>query len=154
MHKAGRLWSEAEDRALLRALMAGVSLGDLTRFFGRSHGAIEARSERVALEHIAGRPMPETEEERLSAREWGMAAYRHATVLRRRQLPQVHPRAYASWSPEEDRELLSALLAGLEIGDLATRHGRQPTAIRSRLHKLALDRVWNSQPEERRAAGG
>lgn len=151
MHKAGNIWSVAEDRALLRAVMAGVPVDDLVRALSRSPGAIEARSFRVALEHVAGRPMPITEEERTCARDWGMARFRNAGVLRRQQLPNVHPRAYAPWSREEDREALEALRAGQSIGEIATRHGRQPTAIRSRLNALALDLVWNSHPWERSA---
>lgn len=146
MHKAGTVWSDAEDRALLRAVMAGIPIETLVRALGRSPGAIEARSHKVALEHVAGRPMPITEEERHCAQEWGIARFRNAGVLRRRQLPDVHPRAYAPWSPEEDREALEALRAGKGIGEISVRHGRQPTAIRSRLNTLALDRVWNSQP--------
>ncbi|MEB3298872.1 MAG: hypothetical protein VKO21_05230 [Candidatus Sericytochromatia bacterium] len=147
------MWSTAEDRALLKALIAGVPIGDLTRALGRSYGALEARSKKVVLEHVAGRPMPETHDERLSEQQWGMARFRNAGALRRRQLHEVHPRAYAPWSPDEDRAVLQALREGLGIGEMAARHQRQPTAIRSRLNELALNLVWNCQPVARQIAG-
>lgn len=49
-----------------------------------------------------------------------------------------HPNAYKPWSPEDDRELLRLHEGGWNKAELAERFGRQPSAIRSRLRKLAM----------------
>ncbi len=48
-----------------------------------------------------------------------------------------HPRAYQRWTAEEDRRLRDLHEAGWDEADLASEFGRQPSAIRSRLRKLA-----------------
>lgn len=45
-------------------------------------------------------------------------------------------KAGKSWSDEEERELLSSFDAGISIKELATKHGRTPGAIVSRLARF------------------
>jgi ribonuclease D len=52
-------------------------------------------------------------------------------------IKQAHPRAYEKWTQEEDAELLSLHGAGTALSKLAAHFRRQPSAIRSRLAKLA-----------------
>ena len=47
------------------------------------------------------------------------------------------PRAYERWTAEEDRRLRDLHEAGWDETELASEFGRQPSAIRSRLRKLA-----------------
>ncbi|MEG4802355.1 hypothetical protein QUB63_20880 [Microcoleus sp. ARI1-B5] len=49
-----------------------------------------------------------------------------------------YPRAYVKWSREEDENLQKEYASGQQIGELAQRFERQPSAIRSRLQKLGL----------------
>ena len=49
------------------------------------------------------------------------------------------PRAYESWSSEEDERLKEMQRAGRSISELASNIGRQPGAIRSRLRKLGIE---------------
>lgn len=48
-----------------------------------------------------------------------------------------HPRAYERWTAEEDQRLRDLHDAGWDEADLASEFGRQSSAIRSRLRKLA-----------------
>ncbi len=48
----------------------------------------------------------------------------------------IYPRAYETWTTEEDRELLALFQDGYPVDELAQHFGRQPGAIRSRLDKL------------------
>jgi len=48
----------------------------------------------------------------------------------------IYPRAYETWTVEEDRELLGLFQDGYPVDELAQHFGRQPGAIRSRLYKL------------------
>src|SRR5262249_4616018 len=52
-------------------------------------------------------------------------------------IKEQHPRAYEKWTEQEDAELLSLHTAGAPLPQLAMRFQRQPSAIRSRLAKLA-----------------
>ena len=64
-----------------------------------------------------------------------------AKAGQRRTLEEIrgeYPRAYESWSPEEDKKVAAAYQAGQKVEDIALAHGRQPGAIRSRLAKLGL----------------
>ena len=56
------------------------------------------------------------------------------TEIRRR-----HPRAYEPWPIEEDEDLRDEFARGRTLAEIAERHERRPSAIRSRLHKLELD---------------
>jgi DNA-directed RNA polymerase specialized sigma24 family protein len=47
-----------------------------------------------------------------------------------------HPRAYESWSEMEDKELISQYLEKLPIREIARKHQRKISAIKSRLSKL------------------
>ena len=53
-------------------------------------------------------------------------------------IKQKHPRAYEPWTLNEDIRLAALHAEGAPIDELATRFQRQPSAIRSRLEKLAL----------------
>ncbi len=52
------------------------------------------------------------------------------------EIRQIYPRAYEPWTAEEERELERLRGAGLGIPELATRLGRQPGAIESRLNRI------------------
>ena len=52
------------------------------------------------------------------------------------EIRKSHPRAYEPWSDAEESELKRLYDVGLSIADLATRLGRQPGAIESRLNRL------------------
>ena len=52
-----------------------------------------------------------------------------------------HPNAYEPWTTVDDVRLVVGYQAGLEFPDLAAQFGRQPSAIESRLKKLALERL-------------
>lgn len=54
------------------------------------------------------------------------------------KIRQKYPRAYVKWSREEDENLQKEYASGQQIGSLAQRFERQPSAIRSRLQKLGL----------------
>jgi hypothetical protein len=54
------------------------------------------------------------------------------------KIRQKYPRAYVKWSREEDENLQQEYASGQQIGSLAQRFERQPSAIRSRLQKLGL----------------
>lgn len=49
-----------------------------------------------------------------------------------------HPQAYAKWDAAEDQALRTEFGENLDIESIAKRHGRKPSAIRSRLQKLGL----------------
>jgi len=51
---------------------------------------------------------------------------------------QKHPRAYAPWTESEDAELKTMHAAGKSPAEMAEHFQRQPSAIRSRLGKMAL----------------
>jgi len=48
----------------------------------------------------------------------------------------IYPRAYETWTTEEDGELLALFQDGYPVDELAQHFGRQPGSIRSRLNKL------------------
>lgn len=52
------------------------------------------------------------------------------------KIRQKYPRAYVKWSREEDEKLKNEYASGQQIGGLAKKFQRQPSAIRSRLQKL------------------
>ena len=51
-----------------------------------------------------------------------------------------HSRAYERWTEEEDNELAGLQAEGESIEVMAHHLGRQPSAVRSRLDKQALDK--------------
>lgn len=55
------------------------------------------------------------------------------------QQKQMHPNAYAKWSPEDDALLLEMQVQGASIKEMMTRFERNEGAIRSRLKKLLLE---------------
>ena len=63
-------------------------------------------------------------------------AYRPKT--QNEKIRQKYPRAYVKWSQDEDENLKKEYAIGQQIGELAQRFQRQPSAIRSRLQKLGL----------------
>jgi DNA-binding CsgD family transcriptional regulator len=60
---------------------------------------------------------------------------------RHAKIRQKYPRAYMSWSNEEERELINLFESNLSTKEIATQLQRQPSAIRSRLTKLGLGSV-------------
>jgi len=52
---------------------------------------------------------------------------------RQKSLP---PNAGKAWSSDEEEELIASFDRGMSLSDLAKKHGRTVTAIRSRLEKL------------------
>ena len=63
-------------------------------------------------------------------------AYRPKT--QNEKIRQKYPRAYVKWSQDEDENLKKEYASCQQIGELAQRFQRQPSAIRSRLQKLGL----------------
>jgi len=58
---------------------------------------------------------------------------------------RAYPKAYERWTSEEDEQLKTKYLEGIGVGELATLFQRQPSAIRSRLAKLRLLPMQESQ---------
>lgn len=54
-------------------------------------------------------------------------------------IKSLHPRAYEPWTDDEDANLTSMHQQREPADEIARRLQRQPSAIRSRLSKLALD---------------
>jgi hypothetical protein len=54
-------------------------------------------------------------------------------------LLEQYPRAYSSWTDDEDRHLTQLYRLSLGVERMAELHGRQPGAITSRVSKLGLD---------------
>ncbi len=54
------------------------------------------------------------------------------------EIRREYPNAYEPWSAADDAELRRLQAEGSSVGDLVSRFGRQPSAIRSRLRKLGL----------------
>src|SRR5436309_689717 len=52
-------------------------------------------------------------------------------------IKQKHPRAYERWTPNEDTDLTAMYAQGTSLDQLVAHFQRQPSAIRSRLEKLA-----------------
>lgn len=55
------------------------------------------------------------------------------------ELRKYVPRAYAAWTPEEERCLLELLQAGREVGDVSLLLLRQPGGITARMRRLNLE---------------
>ena len=53
------------------------------------------------------------------------------------KIKHQHPRAYERWTDEEDARLSAMHARGRTVAEMAQQLGRQPSAIRSRLTKLA-----------------
>lgn len=60
-------------------------------------------------------------------------------AIRMAAIKERHPRAYEPWSPEEDASLERLYRSGVPTTEIASRLQRRPTAIGSRLRKLALE---------------
>ena len=56
-------------------------------------------------------------------------------------ISQKHPRAYEKWTSEDDEQLKEMYDKGKGVSELASRFGRQPSAIRSRLENLGFEEV-------------
>ena len=54
------------------------------------------------------------------------------------QIKSANPRAYAPWSPEEDRQLTDLHRLGIPPAEIAMELQRQTSAIRARINKLGL----------------
>ena len=72
-----------------------------------------------------------------------VAARKRVAAVRRRRsisssLSSAYPNAYKPWSELEERRLLRHHAHGIEVGAIARRLGRQPSAIRSRLRRLGV----------------
>lgn len=65
---------------------------------------------------------------------------------------EVHPRAYLPWTSQEERELLALAAEQQTVGEIAAILERQPSAISSRLHHLAVNDRPTSPPQEGEAA--
>jgi len=66
------------------------------------------------------------------------------------QQKQLHANAYAKWTPEDDALLMELYTNGLSVKELMEQFGRNRGAIRSRLKKLAEERIlesMNSSPD-------
>lgn len=54
------------------------------------------------------------------------------------EIKKANPRAYEKWTEGEDEKLIQAVKDGIATKVIAQAHGRQPSAIRSRMVKLNL----------------
>jgi DNA-binding NarL/FixJ family response regulator len=75
------------------------------------------------------------------ATEW--EASRFAEIRRR------HPRAYEKWTPDEERQLQTLVLAGCTVAQIAGTLQRQRGAIRSRIMPLGLVEKLSTKEQER-----
>ncbi|MFC1441757.1 hypothetical protein ABUW04_26235 [Streptacidiphilus sp. N1-10] len=67
-------------------------------------------------------------------------------ILLRRRIPaairKLYPNAYQSWTRADEQKLVAMYQAGQrDYTVLGAELGRQPSAIRSRLEKIAVDRL-------------
>ncbi len=60
------------------------------------------------------------------------------------EIRKKDPRAYESWTPDEDCELSKYFKEGFSVSEIAKKHQRRTGAIRSRLKKLGLDKSQNA----------
>ena len=58
---------------------------------------------------------------------------------------QEYPNAYAPWSEEDDWELTRMWCEGAAINELAAHFQRKPGAIRSRVEKLKLEKIYGTR---------
>ena len=56
-------------------------------------------------------------------------------------ISQKHPRAYEKWTSEDDEQLKEMYDKGKGVSEMASRFGRQPSEIRSRLENLGFEEV-------------
>ena len=63
------------------------------------------------------------------------------------EIRKKHQRAYASWTHDEDSELIKSYQEGLSVSQLAEKHQRKNGAIRSRLKKLGLIESQNTSED-------
>ena len=56
-----------------------------------------------------------------------------------RSIRSRHPQAYTSWTDDDDRLLLQMAKEEVPLEEMVQRLGRQPSAVRSRLRKLAAN---------------
>lgn len=63
-------------------------------------------------------------------------------------IQERHPRAYASWSSDEDQQLRELAEAGHDVDEISGQLQRQPAAIRSRMQRLRL-RTGAATPKNR-----
>lgn len=61
-------------------------------------------------------------------------ADREAAIARARE--RGHGKAFAAWTPDEERRLLAAVDEGRDLDELAREHGRTRRALEMRLQKL------------------
>jgi hypothetical protein len=59
---------------------------------------------------------------------------REAAIAKARE--RGHGKAFAAWTPEEERRLLAAVDEGRDLDELAREHGRSRRALEMRLEKL------------------
>ncbi len=57
---------------------------------------------------------------------------------RLKEIRKIHPRAYESWSEQEEIRLKKLFNDGSELNEISKQLGRQKSAIRSRLQRLGL----------------
>ncbi|GAA0487256.1 hypothetical protein Ade02nite_11290 [Paractinoplanes deccanensis] len=56
-----------------------------------------------------------------------------------------YPNAYEPWSALDDTRLAAGYKSGLDFDALGAQFGRQPSAVKSRLQKIALERLRNGE---------
>ena len=68
------------------------------------------------------------------------------------RIRQKYPRAYESWTEEEETRLKQLIQAGRRVNEIARELGRQPGAIHARAAQLGL--LDALQPREQKGATG
>ncbi len=67
-------------------------------------------------------------------------------VARMDAIKQKYPKAYTSWTAQEDADLKTRFQQGMSVIDLANLFQRQPSAINSRLNRLGLGQGSGGMP--------
>lgn len=150
--RAYSAWTDEEDLHLLRLRDLGKSVNQIAKLHYRAPGAIRSRLEK--LEETAGandevvRGTDEVDGSKLQSEivvsDLKKLRYDKPSSLsakRRSRWPElyeVHPRAYSSWTSEEDDHLRDLHALGLELRMIAELHGRDIGGVQSRLGKLGL----------------
>lgn len=104
---SGNPWSEDSDRALLRGLDEGKTIQELATVFGRSHGAISSRCERLGIDPNVRR-----------------------RVVAVKKLVNQGKR----WSKEDRARLITEFDRGASINSLATMLGRTRKSVEVKLY--------------------
>ena len=150
--RAYSAWTDEEDQHLLRLRELGKSVNQIAKLHYRAPGAIRSRLEKLDEsvgendEVVRGsaevdRPKLQSEITEADLKKLRYKKPSSLSAKRRSRWPElyeVHPRAYSSWTSEEDDHLRDLHALGLELRMIAELHGRDIGGVQSRMGKLGL----------------